>query len=637
MHRLGVALLSVITLTAVLPSVTAGASTVNGSVDELPFPELLSGEFIDEKFSGDLSTAVFTREAAPLIGEPGPNAGLTTVLDLDTGQQRVVEPDRGATGQTTIQLDLDGSHVLMEASWEEITAGDADDGAVDVFLIDLTTDEIIAITADAAGENIAAVGMDRDGDTVLFRSGIDPVELHVWDSGTVTDLPVNGTIDVASPLQLSGDGAKVLYSTKEGDELTWHVQDLDTGDEVTTAAPAVFSASMSEDGGVVAGVDVQWFAATSSSRAWLTHVWRTSSGEVDRFVAGSANTVVQLNADGSTLIASNASTLPAFTAGSLWQLDTVTGLTEGILWTQRPVRGLSAVSADGDRLVYRASPTAVGQLPVTPAYIESRGAEEPDRFFEIDLTGQSRPVPGYSGSLDDQLHRLYLAWFDRRADPSGLSHWRRVRANGAGLFDVSAQFFPSGEFGDTYGDVEDEAFVELVYANVLDRSPDAGGRAFWLDQLAGGRERSEVIVLFSESPEFVERTETLPPENAIAAAVRRLYAGYFGRDADTVGLEFWTEQAEQGMSLEAISTIFLASEEFSDIYETSPLLEGLVNDADVLAVIGYGNTLGTVDEEAVLALSDAFQDGTISLGDVMVSVTSNPEFVILTSTTPLGG
>jgi len=50
----------------------------------------------------------------------------------------------------------------------------------------------------------------------------------------------------------------------------------------------------------------------------------------------------------------------------------------------------------------------------------------------------------------------------------------------------------------------------LIYANVLTRTPDDAGFAFWLDRLQQGTSRGGVMLAFSESPEFVVRTGTTP-------------------------------------------------------------------------------------------------------------------------------
>lgn len=100
-----------------------------------------------------------------------------------------------------------------------------------------------------------------------------------------------------------------------------------------------------------------------------------------------------------------------------------------------------------------------------------------------------------------QLHRLYDAVFDRSPDTSGLLHHERAMTQGVALQSIAQQFVGSPEFQSTYGSVGDARFVELLYANVLGRTPDAGGLAYQLDALRSGTSRAQLVVNFSESPE----------------------------------------------------------------------------------------------------------------------------------------
>ena len=102
-----------------------------------------------------------------------------------------------------------------------------------------------------------------------------------------------------------------------------------------------------------------------------------------------------------------------------------------------------------------------------------------------------------------QVGRLYLAYFDRFPDTGGWEFWNTEYVNGTSLRSVSDEFARSDEFDRTYGaHISDPDFAELVYENVLDRGSDPSGKAFWLDQLGRGMSRGELMVLFSESPEF---------------------------------------------------------------------------------------------------------------------------------------
>jgi len=102
-----------------------------------------------------------------------------------------------------------------------------------------------------------------------------------------------------------------------------------------------------------------------------------------------------------------------------------------------------------------------------------------------------------------QAYRLYQAAFARQPDLDGLSFWIGQMDLGAALSTVAGQFIGSAEFVAKYGtNPTNEQFVTLLYQNVLNRLPDAGGLAFWVNQLnAGTITRPEVLIGFSESTE----------------------------------------------------------------------------------------------------------------------------------------
>jgi hypothetical protein len=68
---------------------------------------------------------------------------------------------------------------------------------------------------------------------------------------------------------------------------------------------------------------------------------------------------------------------------------------------------------------------------------------------------------------------------------------------------VANGFVGSAEFQSVYGALNDHDFVTLLYHNVLHRDPDAGGLTNWVNALAGGETRAQVVIGFSESPEHI--------------------------------------------------------------------------------------------------------------------------------------
>jgi hypothetical protein len=105
--------------------------------------------------------------------------------------------------------------------------------------------------------------------------------------------------------------------------------------------------------------------------------------------------------------------------------------------------------------------------------------------------------------------RLYAAYFGRLPDAGGLEYWVGKLRIGTSLDRVSATFAGSSEFKRKYGSLSNRQFVQLVYQNVLKRSPDAGGLSFWTGKLDRGMSRGTVMTNFSESSENVRKTAPL--------------------------------------------------------------------------------------------------------------------------------
>lgn len=121
---------------------------------------------------------------------------------------------------------------------------------------------------------------------------------------------------------------------------------------------------------------------------------------------------------------------------------------------------------------------------LTPGHLIARSAHDP-------IWAQDR----------EPVARLYQAFFHRAPDLNGLNYWVKKRQGGTKLSVIAASFAGSSEFKTAYGTVGPTQFVTLVYANVLDRSPDTGGLNHWVTKMANGMSRGDVMVAFSESSE----------------------------------------------------------------------------------------------------------------------------------------
>ncbi|MCJ8508744.1 DUF4214 domain-containing protein [Rhizobium lemnae] len=106
-----------------------------------------------------------------------------------------------------------------------------------------------------------------------------------------------------------------------------------------------------------------------------------------------------------------------------------------------------------------------------------------------------------------QAYRVYEAAFNRTPDQGGLSFWIKSMDAGTSLIRVSQGFIDSGEFKTVYGtSPSNQAFVQKLYQNVLNRDGEQAGVSYWLGQLESGISKAQVLASFAESAENVSGT-----------------------------------------------------------------------------------------------------------------------------------
>ena len=123
-------------------------------------------------------------------------------------------------------------------------------------------------------------------------------------------------------------------------------------------------------------------------------------------------------------------------------------------------------------------------------------------------TGRCEVPPVDDTQTNNAVARLYRAYFRRDPDAAGLNYWVPKYRSGELCLDEISEFFAgSSEFVSTYGKLPNPEFVRRVYLNVLGREPDPDGYNHWAPRITyGGMTRGEMMVAFSESPEFRSRT-----------------------------------------------------------------------------------------------------------------------------------
>tara|TARA_B100000700_G_scaffold181361_1_gene200075 strand:- start:20664 stop:23789 length:3126 start_codon:yes stop_codon:yes gene_type:complete len=85
-----------------------------------------------------------------------------------------------------------------------------------------------------------------------------------------------------------------------------------------------------------------------------------------------------------------------------------------------------------------------------------------------------------ANATSTQLQELYVAYFGRAADPTGLDYWTE---KGISTADFAADMYAQAEFKDSYGSLSTEAQVNQIYQNLFDREADVTGLTYWTQQI----------------------------------------------------------------------------------------------------------------------------------------------------------
>lgn len=115
-----------------------------------------------------------------------------------------------------------------------------------------------------------------------------------------------------------------------------------------------------------------------------------------------------------------------------------------------------------------------------------------------------------SVSLDQKIAALYVGFFNRAPDFSGLSYWKG-QANSGGyandlalLKAISAGFAAHPQFAINFGSLSNQQFVEQLYVSMLGSAGDAQGINYWTGLINGGASRADIVAEFINGAMLVD-------------------------------------------------------------------------------------------------------------------------------------
>ncbi|WP_371325498.1 DUF4214 domain-containing protein [Dechloromonas sp. ZY10] len=153
--------------------------------------------------------------------------------------------------------------------------------------------------------------------------------------------------------------------------------------------------------------------------------------------------------------------------------------------------------------------------------------------------------------------RLYFGALNRLPDDAGMDSWMTQVLSGTPVAAIASNFVASSEFTSRFDTQSLESFVDRMYQNVMSRSADANGKAYWVQKLNAGASKGEVVLGFTESPEYKAAT-------AAKVGMTLNYVGLLGRSPEQSGMDFWLAKQAAGTPQIEIIGSFMGTQEYHD-------------------------------------------------------------------------
>lgn len=218
------------------------------------------------------------------------------------------------------------------------------------------------------------------------------------------------------------------------------------------------------------------------------------------------------------------------------------------------------------------------------------------------------------------ISSIYLAYYGRPADPSGLQFWaRQLEARDNNLNTIINAFATSSEAQGRFGGLSNTAFINNVYQSLFSRPAEPGGLAYW-----NGRIQSGDLSLGQATLAILQGAQNSGAQDSTLVTLRNTTALQFTQSLGTTGAYFGNAAADAATLLIAsvqlgatpsqINSLILAANQLVQMASAQPdayntllgtgnhalgLLGTAAGSTDPLGLIQtLGNILDTAAREA---------------------------------------
>ncbi|WGX76131.1 DUF4214 domain-containing protein [Paraclostridium bifermentans] len=179
------------------------------------------------------------------------------------------------------------------------------------------------------------------------------------------------------------------------------------------------------------------------------------------------------------------------------------------------------------------------------------------------------------GSVKDLVNQFYKGLYGREGDNEGLEYWANQILDGKkSIAEILLTFTNSDEFKSK--NYNNEEYIKSLYNALFKRNPDSDGLNYWSNMLNDGNSRKFVLAENMNSGEFQETLNNIGIKNKgtieidlndkkreVKGLINQFYKGFYGREGDNEGLEYWANQILDGKkSVAEILLTFINSDEF---------------------------------------------------------------------------
>ncbi|MBW1975141.1 MAG: hypothetical protein JRI45_06165 [Deltaproteobacteria bacterium] len=164
----------------------------------------------------------------------------------------------------------------------------------------------------------------------------------------------------------------------------------------------------------------------------------------------------------------------------------------------------------------------------------------------------------------ERVQEIYIAYYQRPADPTGLVYWaQRLDLAGGNLDQIIDAFATSEEANALYGEINEDTIgdvIDAIYQAAFNRAPDDAGKQFYIDgfgdkftaatimlNIIDGAQNDDKLVLENKVDSAMNFTKAIDPE----LDGRDLQATYEGNDDAQAARDFLKEV---GATIDTVKT-----------------------------------------------------------------------------------